>query len=206
LSDFDIPTALAELIVMLGGNVPSAQQLALFMRSLEQYPPNDVREAFRETVEEDEVFKFARIVKRLRAMDGRPTAEAMWLEVLADESKTIWHTDESREALPQFRAAALSEAIDKSDRQQIAQIREAFKTDYSASVASARKQHRTVRWHESQGSDKDHRAVRMREAVELGRVTQERAEALLPHHAEIESANALNCARKILQPLPGEAQ
>ena len=179
-AEFNLADAVGELVTMLDSREPTPQQIAMYCKSLAEYPPDHVRDAFRETLEEDDRFIFSRIMNRVHEKDGRPTAEAMWVELCVDESKTIWRTDEANEAMPQTRSMALSVAIDENDKQQIAQIRSAFKHDYDAAVKSARRKGRSIAWHESIGFDKHHRESKMQEAIALGRVGVNRAQELLP--------------------------
>ena len=179
-AEFNLADALGNLILAVDGKEPTPQQVALYCKSLADQPVQHVRDAFRVTLEEDDRFIFSRIMRRVREKDGRPAAEAMWLEVCADESQTVWRTDEANEALPQTRVSALGVAVAENDKQQIAQIRDAFKRDYDEAVKIARREGRPIRWHESIGFDKHHRESKMKEAVLLGRVSVDHAQMLLP--------------------------
>lgn len=111
-----------------------------------------------------------------RIDDGRPGPEEAWALLPRDEESSVVWTQEMIDAW----------AICRSMMQEgeMVPARMAFKEAYLRLVAEARDAGVPVRWIPSLGYDKADREAVVRRAVELGRLTNEHAQALLPAPAD----------------------
>lgn len=112
----------------------------------------------------------ADVITRLN--DGRPGPEEAWSMIPRDEGATIVWTAEM--------TAAWGIALPLLEEGEDIPARMAFLETYRTRVADARDAGIPVRWIVSLGHDKNGREAPITEAVQLGRISQERAEALLP--------------------------
>lgn len=104
--------------------------------------------------------------------DGRPGVEEAWALMPKQERDSEVITDEM--------AAAFGAALSLISDGDLIGARMAFKEVYLRAVETARAAGKPVRWFPSLGHDVEARAPALRRAVELGRLTQQRAVALLP--------------------------
>lgn len=121
-------------------------------------------------------FSLADVISRVD--DGRPGAEEAWQMVPRDEDASVVWTDEM---------AYAAGGIDLDDP---VSARMAFLERYRSEVAAARNDGTPVRWWLSPGRDASGRETAVREAVERGRLTHERALQLVPS-LEYSGANEL---------------
>lgn len=122
--------------------------------------------------------KPADVVSYIQQGDGRPDPEEAWSIALeaADENATVVWTDEIAEA-----KSAADTALANRDR---VGARMAFLETYRSLINKARERHEPPRWWLSPGQDPERRAEAVREAYEKERITQEKAEKLLPERVE----------------------
>lgn len=110
------------------------------------------------------------IVSRLD--DGRPGPDEAWAMIPQDEARsTVW-TEEMSLAF----GIALPLLI---DGERVA-ARFAFREAYTKLVGEARDARRPVAWSPSLGTDQQGREVALRDAVDKGRMSLERAQAIAP--------------------------
>lgn len=114
----------------------------------------------------------AEVLSRLE--DGRPGAEEAWAMIPKHEAASVVWTQEMAEAYGV--AAGLMETP--------VQARMAFLEAYRERVRQARDARTPVRWTPSLGHDPLGREPALMEAVQKGRLSVERATALLPHNAD----------------------
>lgn len=112
----------------------------------------------------------AAILERLD--DGRPGANEAWAMIPQDENGSVVWTDEM--------ATAFGVAAPLIAAKQIIAARSAFIEAYERECAKARAELRQPRWFPSFGFDRRQRAPAIEEAVRKGRISQQRAAALLP--------------------------
>jgi len=112
----------------------------------------------------------AAVIERMD--DGRPGIEEAWSMMPRDESTTVVWT---REMAVAFGAAA--PLVTAGD---LVAARMAFKERYQRELSTARNAGELPRWEVSPGHDKNGRVGVIEQAVALGRISQERAEYLLP--------------------------
>lgn len=104
------------------------------------------------------------------ANDGRPSADEAWSMLPFDEAASVVWTDEMAQAWGSASACMPDRVA----------ARMAFRAAYDRLVAEARQRGVRARWTASLGHDKDSRAAVIERAVELGRLSREHAEGLLP--------------------------
>lgn len=119
-------------------------------------------------------FSLPEIISRMESTDGRLAANEAWALAcsLQDESASGATTNEILEAL--------SVSSDCSD--QVA-ARMAFISAYDRIITEAREEGAPVKWFMSFGHDKAGRAPAIEKALIAGRISQDRAQQLLPDHS-----------------------
>lgn len=105
-----------------------------------------------------------------RLDDGRPTPDEAWAMIPRDEAATVVWTDEM--------AHAWGIASQSEDRQA---SRLAFLSAYRRLVQAARDVGAPPKWTPSLGHDPRGRAQALEDAVRLGRIGEDQADALLSH-------------------------
>jgi hypothetical protein len=123
----------------------------------------------------------ADIIELIDQQDGRPSVEEAWNLALIGQSNTetvVW-TNEVSEALGD--CAEILAAGDKVG------ARMAFKSAYDRIVSQNRREGIHAKWYASLGSDISKRSLSLTRAVELGRLTQDRANNLLPNMRQPET-------------------
>lgn len=150
----------------LTGTQLSPAAAKVMASDLAPYPPNQVLGALARCRKELKGrLVVADVISRLD--DGRPGPEEAWAALPFDETQTIVWTEEMAGAW----GVALA-LIEDGDR--IA-ARMAFLESYRARVQKARDARLEVRWSVSFGHDTDGRQVALANAVNTGRISQDRA-------------------------------
>lgn len=163
-------TATAELT----GTDLSATSRAMMAEELAAYPLDSVLESLSRCRKELRTrLTLAEVIRRIQ--DGRPGAEEAWASMPRTEWESAMLTAESAEALH-----AAQSLIDGGDE---VAARMCFREVYERAVAKARADGIPVKWEFSAGWKREGRAPVLAEAVRLGRISQDRAMALLPHDA-----------------------
>lgn len=109
------------------------------------------------------------------ADDGRPSADEAWgllLRLVRDEAETGVLSDEIREGWQ-----ACGPILDAGDE---VGARRCFIDAYNRRAQLARERHEPVRWTVTLGTDRQLRQERVSEAIKLGRISADHAQALLP--------------------------
>jgi len=154
-------------------------QVAMFFRSLAEYPIEQVRAALDAHVRDVQRGRFppvpADVIAQLHgaaADDTRPGADEAWAIALraTDEAATIVWTEEIAQAW----AAALP-VLDARDQ---VGARMAFREAYTRLVDDARAARKPARWFASLGWDEQQRAQAIGHAVQLGYLPREELLAL----------------------------
>ena len=154
------------------GTELSRDSARMFVSDLSEYPEPlvfDALSACRREVKGK--LTLADVVTRID--DGRPGANEAWAMIPRSEAETVVWSEEM--ALAMKAAQPLLTVGD-----QVA-ARMAFIEAYQREVTQARREKRPVKWTPSLGHDAWGREHVLKEAVAMGRLTQERATALLPH-------------------------
>lgn len=155
----------------------------IFAEDLSAYPAQQILGALKRCRREVKGrLTVADVVTRID--DGRPGAEEAWSMIPRDEYSSVVWTQEMSQAFGV--AVKLLESGDE------VAARMAFKETYMKAVQRARDEAEPVKWSPSYGFDKGGRAGAIREAVERGRITNERAVKMLeqsaPEYAEQQRA------------------
>lgn len=114
----------------------------------------------------------ADVITRISDSDGRPGVEEAWAMLPKHEADS--------EVITQEMAVAFGAARPLLDAGDVIAARMAFKEVYERQVQQARVNREPVRWFPSLGHDVEARGPVLRRAVELGRLTRQRAVELLP--------------------------
>lgn len=155
----------------LCGRTFSPAAAAVFVADLAQYPEQQVLSALRRCRREVKgILTVQDVVSRLD--DGRPGAEEAWAAIPKDEAGSIVWSEEMAEAFG-IAAPLLYDGDSVAARM-------AFKEAYLRLVSGARDRGIPVRWSPSLGHDAAGREAAMKDAVRLGRITLEHAEAVAP--------------------------
>lgn len=158
----------------LMGTVLDEDAARIFAEDLSAYPAPQILAALTRCRREVKGrLTVADVISRID--DGRPGAEEAWAMMPRSESASVVWTDEMAKAF-----GACYRLIEQGD--EIA-ARMAFKETYTQAVAKARDNAQPVKWALSQGHDKNGRAAAIREAADRGRISQDRAIAMLGHIA-----------------------
>lgn len=155
------------------GTQLSKPALAMMADDLRQYALDDVRSALAQCRREGRM-TLAGIIDRLKGADKRPGPEEAWAQCLPaiDERETVVWTNEMQDAFSAART--LLDAGDKIG------ARMAFKESYERMVSEARAAHRPAQWMVSLGWDVAKRAGPIREALQMGRLSQVQVQHCLP--------------------------
>lgn len=111
-------------------------------------------------------------IQRAMQKDGRPSADEAWAIAvqMIDENTTVVSNDEISQAW----GVAVEVMPDRTG------ARMAFRSAYDRLVAEARQLGRPVKWFPSLGHDKHGREPALKQAADLGRLTHEHVNELLP--------------------------
>lgn len=131
------------------------------------------------------------VLTRIAETDGRPSADEAWALCPFDESATVVWTDEM--------AHAWGIALPMLDSDKTA-ARMAFRSAYGKAVDEARQAGARPQWRASLGHDKAGREAPIRQAVELGRLSDQQATHLLPDMST--SREMLQIAQAVVGKLP----
>lgn len=174
MSQADVLQAIAVTAELCGTNL-SEPAARLLLQDLSKFDERAVLTALSKCRRELKGrLTLAEVITRID--DGRPGPEEAWALLPRDEESSVVWTQEMVDAW----------AICRSMMQEgeMVPARMAFKEAYLRLVAEARDAGVKVRWIPSLGHDKADREAVVRRAVELGRLTNEHAKALLPAPAD----------------------
>lgn len=172
--------------VVYGKSLPP-NAIAVYWKLVQGISLRDFEKAINAHCNDPENGKFFPLVAHINAQlqhhDGRPSADECWPGIPRSEAESAYWTEEAKAAF--FICLPLLEA-----GEEIA-ARMSFKGAYDAAVRRAREEHRPVKWEFSQGFDKHGRERVLREAMNRGLLSQERAVQLLPDLTIPDSASNL---------------
>lgn len=189
--DPDVLKAIAVTAELTGTDI-SESSAKVFAMDLAEHPKAAVMAALTRCRRELRGrLTLADVLSRIAEMDGRPSSDEAWAMCPLDEAATVVWTDEM--------AQAWGIALPILDADKVA-ARMAFKRAYEKAVDEARQENRPVVWRASLGHDKAGREPVIRQAVELGRLSVERAAQLLPDMSV--SREMLQIARAVVGKLP----
>ena len=155
----------------LCGRTFSEPAARMFVSDLSAYPEDQVIRALARCRKEVRgVLTVSDVVSRLD--DGRPGAEEAWAMLPKAESESAVWTDEMRESY------AIARPLLSAGDEVAARM--AFKEAYQRRVIDARDRCAPVRWEATLGTDPGQREQALERAVEMGRLTREHANNLLP--------------------------
>lgn len=169
MSEREIGQAIVATAEMLGHTL-SDPAVRMFVKILEDYPDDLVQNALLKCATELKGRRLtpAEVIDRID--DGRPGAQQAWALVPRDEETTVVWTGEMRTA---------HAAASQLQGDEIA-ARMAFIEVYNKEVTKARSERRPIKWVASLGTDQHQKETALREAVEQGKMTLERARHFLP--------------------------
>jgi hypothetical protein len=156
----------------------SADVLRIWWAALQRFDISQVREAFSRHIQNIKSGTFAPrpadILSQLEMMnpDGRIGVEEAWAMFPHDEASSAVITDEMAEAMQSARPLML-------EGDTIA-ARMAFKEAYTRITTRNKFNGVAPRWFPSLGHSKEGREIAIKQAVELGRLTSDFAQSLLP--------------------------
>jgi len=151
------------------GTELSEDAARMFCNDLSEYPEAKVIAALASCRREVKGrLTLAEVISRID--DGRPGAQQAWAQIPRDEETTVVWTEEMRHA---HAAAGLIHGDEIAARM-------AFIEVYNREVAKARGERKPIRWIASLGTDQHQTETAIREAVEQGKITLERARHYLP--------------------------
>lgn len=156
----------------------STDVLRIWWAALQRFDISQVRDAFGRHIQDTKTGKFAPrpadILAILEMMnpDGRLGVEEAWALFPHDEASSAVITDEMAEAMQSARPLML-------EGDTIA-ARMAFKEAYTRITTKNKFNGVAPRWFPSLGHSKEGREIALKQAVELGRIGKEAAQALLP--------------------------
>jgi len=156
------------------GQTISAGAARMMAEDLAGYPIDHIRNALQACRRElTGKLTLATILQRIQAADGRPGKDEAWgiAMSLSDESDSVVTTDEISLAL-----VAAQPILDAGDK---IGARMAFISAYERIVHDARCEAKPVKWDLSLGFDPKRRAAAVEKAVNMQRITQERAQLYL---------------------------
>lgn len=179
MEDHDTLRFMEILAKTMGGYakpLPDAEMVKVWKEWLAPYPLRTITIAFAEYCNEEATFPPtpAAIVKRCKALDGRPDAEEAWALALTcrDEAATTIWTSEIAEAFDICKVV-----LDSGDK---IGARMAFKEAYKRLVLAARIRNQPVCWTASIGWDKEVATLALEKAVRSGQLAIESVPILLP--------------------------
>ncbi len=155
----------------LCGRTFSPEAAAVFVGDLALYPEPQIAAALvRCRKEVRGMLTLQDVISRLE--DGRPGVEEAWaLLPMREEQSAVWTSEMSQ---------AFGVALPLVDAGEIVAARMAFKETYQRMVNQARDAGQPVEWYVSLGHDPRGRESVLMQAVSLGRITMDRAQAFLP--------------------------
>ncbi len=177
MADADIVRAVA-VCAELTGTTLSKSAAAIFVEDLEGYPKPAVLAALERCRRELRGrITVADVIQRIKAADGRPGVEESWALMPKAEAESAVITQEM--------AAAWGAAWSLICNGDAIAARMAFKEVYERECVRARDAGLPVRWFLSAGHDQAGREAAVRRALDLGRLTQACAVALIPQLADV---------------------
>jgi hypothetical protein len=157
----------------------TVEMLAISFSALADFELRDIERALTAHIRDPQTGQFppkpSDVIGRLTPRaenDGRPGVEEAWALIPKAERESAVITDEMATAF-----GAAQELIDAGD---LIAARMAFKEVYQHEMVTSRAAGRPVHWFASLGHDVAARETALRKAVDLGRLTRQRAVALLP--------------------------
>jgi hypothetical protein len=158
----------------LMGKQLSPVALAMMASDLKEYHPSLISQALQNVRKGQKPFGLGAIVAEIESLkpDGRLGADEAWALYPHDEATSAVLTNEISEAM-QIAQPLLNEG-DKVG------ARMAFKEAYTRIVAKNKNEGIAPKWFPSLGTDKNGREEVLKQAVQLGRLTQDHATSLLP--------------------------
>ena len=155
----------------LCGRTFSDAAAKVFVSDLSAYPEHQVIGALVRCRKECRgLLTVSDVVSRLD--DGRPGVEEAWAMLPKTEADSaVWTTEASQ---------AFGVAVQLLDAGDVIAARMAFKETYLRLVSQARDAGMPVEWHVSLGHDQRGREGVLARAVELGRISHERAQTFAP--------------------------
>ncbi|MDY0190687.1 MAG: hypothetical protein RBR22_08140 [Desulfuromonas sp.] len=172
----EIVTATAEVL----GQEITASAAEMMANDLEEYQDEQIAGALKACRRElTGRLTLAAIIERIQRVDGHPEPNEAWAIALqaSDERRTVVVTEQIQSAL-----RAAQPILDNGDA---IGGRMAFIEAYRRTVEAARQSRQSPVWHVSVGWDVEDRADAVTRAVESGRITQDRGEALLLQHRPV---------------------
>lgn len=171
----------------LMGKQLSPVALAMMASDLKEYHTSLISQALQNVRKGQKPFGLGAIVAEIESLkpDGRLGADEAWALYPHDEATSAVLTNEISEAM-QIAQPLLNEG-DKVG------ARMAFKEAYTRIVAKNKNEGIAPKWFPSLGTDKNGREEVLKQAVQLGRLTQDHAISLLPVkvNAKVSEAVAL---------------
>lgn len=162
MSKAEITRAIAVVNEVSGGRELSEAALTVMARGLEKYPREQLARAFERCTQECKGHvALADII--LRIDDGRPSAEEAWTRMPFDEDDSAWMTDEMRAC------------FEFTQGRDLIAGRVAFVKAYNRAVQQARAAGTPVGWQFSGGGNLEQRLERIREGVQRGLISLEKA-------------------------------
>jgi hypothetical protein len=176
-------TALVAKTWRFYGKQPTGEDVADWFELLAEFPLAVVATAFRRHLTDPHQGQYlpkpADIIRHLPVPrpedDGRPSADEAWgllLRLVRDEAETGVLSEEIREGWQ-----ACGPVLSAGDE---VGARRCFIDAYNRRVQLARERHEPVRWTVTLGTDRQLRQERVSEAIKLGRISADHAQALLP--------------------------
>lgn len=164
--------ALAVTVAVIGGEMSEATARAL-VAELREYPEDRVIAALaRCKLECKYRLSLADVVERMQ--DGHPGPEEAWDLVPKSERDTSVVTQEIMSSIP----------FDLIEAGDMTAARMAFRESYGRALAQARAQRKEPVWFASLGHDSRNREQALAKAVQLGRLSHDHAQKLLPPSRE----------------------
>tara|TARA_R110000803_G_scaffold4054_8_gene13915 strand:- start:5609 stop:6271 length:663 start_codon:yes stop_codon:yes gene_type:complete len=175
---------------LYGKDKPSQSILRQWWMVLENYPYNIVEQALSYHIKHSKFApRPADIIEMVEQSDGRPSADEAWAMCLAqsDEYATVWLTEDVQLALGRGASAILA------DGDKIA-ARMAFKESYDRIIQVARDRGIPVKRVLSKGHDVTGRDEVIKQGVELGYISVDKADVMMIGHIESDGSKVLAVA------------
>lgn len=174
------------------GKQLSPVALAMMASDLKEYPKNLISAALVNVRKGNKPFTLGAIITEIETLkpDGRLGADEAWAIYPHDEATSEVITNEIAEAM-QVAYPILREG-DKVG------ARMAFKEAYNRIINKNKSEGIAPQWFPSLGTDKDGREHVSKQAVQLGRLTQDHAIALLPAPMPVSIVNAVTEVKLLL--------
>jgi hypothetical protein len=176
VNNIDLIKSLA-VTAELCGTTLSRDAVKVMLNDLASYKPNLVIAALNKCRKELKGrLTLAEIISRID--DGRPGPEEAWASLPFDEDTSVVWSGEAIEAW-----GIAYPLISSGD---LIAARMTFKEAYAKIVAKARDEMIPVKWQVSLGRCIEGREIALKKAVELGRISHQHADNLLPHKGAAE--------------------